>query len=196
MTQDLLYGFSKEQLKDFDLEQALSTLNISYKVQLPNGLSPPEANTPSTLSNGSSEAFGSGLEGEVESAGRRRSSIPVEAKLNGISIHTVDEGLEDNPEARTFRADSIKIMPIAIVGMSCRFPGDVNNIGDFWKLCSEGIVDAWSEVPQDRFNVNAFYHPVAERPQSGSIHLSNRIVEANVLTDKCQIWTLPKERTI
>jgi acyl transferase domain-containing protein len=39
--------------------------------------------------------------------------------------------------------------PIAIVGMSCRFPGDVRSPEDLWKLVAEGR-DGVSEFPTDR----------------------------------------------
>ncbi|MDQ1025087.1 acyl transferase domain-containing protein/acyl carrier protein [Streptomyces umbrinus] len=39
--------------------------------------------------------------------------------------------------------------PIAIVGMSCRYPGDVRSPEDFWTLLADGI-DALSPLPSDR----------------------------------------------
>lgn len=48
--------------------------------------------------------------------------------------------------------------PIAIIGMSCRFPGDATSPEKLWKLVSEGR-SAWSEIPKERFNQDAFYHP-------------------------------------
>ena len=52
-------------------------------------------------------------------------------------------------------------MPIAIIGMSCRFPGDATSPEKLWKLCAESR-SAWSQVPSERFNQKAFYHPQAE----------------------------------
>jgi acyl transferase domain-containing protein len=48
--------------------------------------------------------------------------------------------------------------PIAIVGMSFRGPGGANTIEDFWDMIYDGR-SAWSEVPADRWNGKAFYHP-------------------------------------
>nr|XP_036581666.1 beta-ketoacyl synthase domain-containing protein [Colletotrichum truncatum]KAF6790109.1 beta-ketoacyl synthase domain-containing protein [Colletotrichum truncatum] len=48
--------------------------------------------------------------------------------------------------------------PIAIVGSACRFPGDVNNPSKLWELLKEPR-DLQTEVPKDRFNIDAFYHP-------------------------------------
>lgn len=47
--------------------------------------------------------------------------------------------------------------PIAIIGMGCRFPGAANPRA-FWQLmCSGG--DAITEVPADRYDIDAFYDP-------------------------------------
>lgn len=55
-----------------------------------------------------------------------------------------------------------KSMPIAIVGMACRLPGKATSPDELWKLCAEKQA-AWSEVPKDRMNLEAFYHPDGER---------------------------------
>lgn len=49
-------------------------------------------------------------------------------------------------------------MPIAVVAMNCRFPGGSDSPEKFWDMLIEGR-DAWTEVPKDRFNASAFYHP-------------------------------------
>ena len=59
------------------------------------------------------------------------------------------------------------IMPIAIIGMSCRFPGGATNVEQFRELVFEGR-SAWSEVPESRFNVHGFYHPDSDRTSSVS----------------------------
>jgi acyl transferase domain-containing protein/NADPH:quinone reductase-like Zn-dependent oxidoreductase/acyl carrier protein len=48
--------------------------------------------------------------------------------------------------------------PIAIVGIGCRFPGDVEDPRAFWKLLCNGV-DAVSEVPPNRWSVRNFYSP-------------------------------------
>lgn len=47
---------------------------------------------------------------------------------------------------------------IAIVGMGCRFPG-AKNLEEFWELLRDGK-DAITEIPADRFDVDAIYDPV------------------------------------
>ena len=48
--------------------------------------------------------------------------------------------------------------PIAIIGLGCRFPG-ASNADAYWELL-EGGVDAITEVPKDRWDVEALYDPV------------------------------------
>src|SRR5580704_13348477 len=46
--------------------------------------------------------------------------------------------------------------PIAIIGMGCRLPGGVNNVGEFWRLLREGT-DGVCEVPSGRWDVETYY---------------------------------------
>src|SRR5947209_2461411 len=48
--------------------------------------------------------------------------------------------------------------PIAITGLSCRFPGGANSPEAFWRLLRDGV-DAIAEVPGDRWDADAFYDP-------------------------------------
>ncbi|KAF1995549.1 hypothetical protein P154DRAFT_610722 [Amniculicola lignicola CBS 123094] len=54
-------------------------------------------------------------------------------------------------------------LPIAVIGIGCRFPGGANDPEALWSLLSEGR-DAWSEVPEDRFHWESFHdsHPEAQ----------------------------------
>src|SRR5450432_2114521 len=51
---------------------------------------------------------------------------------------------------------------IAIVGMGCRFPGAPNPHA-FWQLICNGI-DAITEVPADRYDIDAVYDPRPATP--------------------------------
>src|SRR5262245_52273187 len=53
--------------------------------------------------------------------------------------------------------------PIAIVGVGCRFPGGVTDGPSYWRLL-RNRVDAVSEIPADRFDVNAYYDPEPGKP--------------------------------
>jgi len=53
--------------------------------------------------------------------------------------------------------------PLAIVGIGCRFPGDVQSPDQLWKLLAEGV-DAITEVPANRWDIASFYHPDPTKP--------------------------------
>ena len=53
--------------------------------------------------------------------------------------------------------------PIAIIGMGCRFPGGASSPEAFWRLLHDGV-DAVSEVPPDRWAVDAYYDPDPNAP--------------------------------
>lgn len=55
-----------------------------------------------------------------------------------------------------------KPLPVAIVGMSCRLPGDVTTPGDLWKILTKGR-SCWSRIPKTRFNAEAYHHPNPEK---------------------------------
>ena len=67
---------------------------------------------------------------------------------------------------------SDKLEPLAIVGMSWRFPGEANSASSFWDILSHGK-SAKSRIPENRFNVDAYYHPSADR--NGSVGISNML---------------------
>ena len=46
------------------------------------------------------------------------------------------------------------IMPIAIIGLAGRFPGEATNAKNLWDMCSSGAT-AWSEIPAERFTASA-----------------------------------------
>jgi len=51
--------------------------------------------------------------------------------------------------------------PIAIIGMACRFPGGANRLEDYWRVIRDGI-DATSQIPPDRWDVERYYDPNPE----------------------------------
>jgi acyl transferase domain-containing protein len=67
-----------------------------------------------------------------------------------------------------------EITPIAVIGLSGRFPGEATNVEKLWEMCSAGE-NAWSPIPSDRFNSKAFYHPDSGR--DGSVSFQTPIKE-------------------
>ncbi|MFN6455065.1 MAG: type I polyketide synthase, partial [Nostoc sp. EfeVER01] len=59
--------------------------------------------------------------------------------------------------------ESAKTESIAIVGMGCRLPGGHDNPEAFWQLLRNGEI-AVSEVPSDRWDINAYYDPNPNTP--------------------------------
>ena len=53
--------------------------------------------------------------------------------------------------------------PIAVIGMGCRFPGGVDNPETYWRLLRDGV-DAITEIPRDRWDIDAYYDPDPEVP--------------------------------
>jgi hypothetical protein len=49
-------------------------------------------------------------------------------------------------------------IPIAIIGMGFRGPGDATHVEKLWKMILEGR-EARSQIPESRWNSHAFYHP-------------------------------------
>jgi len=72
------------------------------------------------------------------------------------------------------------VMPIAIIGVAGRFPGDAANPRKLWDMIAEGR-SALSEIPADRFNVDAYYHPYTERQGTMNVrkaHFMQRDIKA------------------
>ncbi|MGQ4436537.1 type I polyketide synthase [Streptomyces sp. SAS_260] len=62
----------------------------------------------------------------------------------------------------TAQQDPAAPQPIAIVGMACEFPG-ADGVAAFWRMQLDGV-DATSDVPPDRFPIDAFHDPRPRTP--------------------------------
>jgi Beta-ketoacyl synthase, N-terminal domain len=82
------------------------------------------------------------------------SGLNMNGHTDGVNGHASDASSEASTRQGSF--------PIAIIGMSCKLPGDATSPEKLWELCAQGR-DAWSEIPESRFNQKAFYHPEYER---------------------------------
>ncbi len=76
----------------------------------------------------------------------------------GLSEQASDKSGTAQASAVATRTDE----PIAIVAVSCRFPGAPDPEA-FWEVLAGGV-DAIREVPEDRFDIDEFYDPDPETP--------------------------------
>jgi myxalamid-type polyketide synthase MxaB len=65
--------------------------------------------------------------------------------------------------AKLDAVEKAKTEPIAVVGLACRFPGGADTPDALWELLRNGV-DAVTEIPPDRWDVNAYYDPDPEAP--------------------------------
>lgn len=73
-----------------------------------------------------------------------------DTQLSKESIKIINKAYE---KLKSIQAQ--KTEPIAVVGMSCKFP-QANSLEEYWNLLSENI-DAISKTPSDRYDVDLYY---------------------------------------
>ena len=74
--------------------------------------------------------------------------------------------------------EDVASVPIAIIGMSCRFPDGANNPKKLWSMIEEGR-NAWTDVPADRYNWKSFYHPDADS-STGHNHRGGHYLDQDI----------------
>lgn len=82
--------------------------------------------------------------------------------IEAMSQYLANDTNERKVDTRTGRNQKIGVEPIAIIGMSCRFPG-ASSLEDFWELLQNGV-DAITEVPEDRWDIDAYYDQDPTKP--------------------------------
>ena len=85
--------------------------------------------------------------------------LPGAIKSSRSTVHCIDDIVHTMESQRNMNVDATKI---AIIGMGCRLPGDAVTLESFWELLIQGR-SSWSEVPPERWNSAAYYHPSGER---------------------------------
>ena len=89
-------------------------------------------------------------------------------RLSDVADYLLDDVLglaEQSAAVRTPLTTAVTTRtdePIAIVAVSCRFPGAPDPEA-FWEVLNEGV-DAIREVPEDRFDIDEFYDPDPDTP--------------------------------
>ena len=165
MDRYLLAGFSEDQLKGMDFDAISGAVDRE-----PTIMSPAKSVIKGTKRlNGSSEEIldvkhPEALVRDLETNGNLKEGLrSAPTKFNG------HQGSQNSKAtvASSLSAPAEGVAPIAIIGMSCRFPGGASDIEKLWRLVSEGR-SAWSKIPESRFNVDAFYHPNPDRTDTVS----------------------------
>ncbi|KAI4264233.1 MAG: hypothetical protein L6R42_000649 [Xanthoria sp. 1 TBL-2021] len=80
------------------------------------------------------------------------------------------------------------VEPIAIIGMAARIPEDEESGGDFWEMIKRGH-SAASEIPRDRINMDAFYHPNADRSDTTNVR-SGHFLKGNIAAFDAPFFTI------
>ena len=85
------------------------------------------------------------------------SELPRPAPHSAVRLALLAQQAHSDGRGTFLRAE-----PVAIVGMSCRFPGAAN-LEAYWRLLANGV-DAITEVPVDRWASAAHYDPDISAP--------------------------------
>ncbi|WP_437515469.1 SDR family NAD(P)-dependent oxidoreductase [Sorangium sp. So ce1099] len=84
--------------------------------------------------------------------------------VGALARYLLDQVRSDEPSGTAVRLSSTRVVgdePIAIVGIGCRFPGEVRDLESFWRLLEDGV-DAIREVPKERWDIDAHYDPAPD----------------------------------
>lgn len=103
------------------------------------------------------------VEGAMES-GDRAGTGEGYGTANGVAtMRESREGRVEEASVRSGRPAVPRAEPIAIIGVGCHLPGDARTPERFWRLLRDGV-DAVTEIPRDRFDIDPFYDPEPGKP--------------------------------
>ena len=85
--------------------------------------------------------------------------------LQGGSNDSLNHGCSVEPDVtidggRPLKSENMD--PIAVIGYAFKFPQEATNPDAFWQMLKDKRC-AMTEWPEDRLNVDAFYHPDSQR---------------------------------
>ncbi|KKY14863.1 putative polyketide synthase [Phaeomoniella chlamydospora] len=98
----------------------------------------------------------------------------IAAELPEVAVERLDITAWLSSASSKSSARSPRESKLAIVGMSCRLPGGVNNLELFWQIMEQGR-DVHSKVPADRFDISTHFDPSGETPNSTETPYGNFI---------------------
>lgn len=91
---------------------------------------------------------------------------------------------------------------IAVIGLGCRFPGGANTPAQFWNLLTNGV-DAITEIPAERWNVDDFYHASPGTPAKMATRWGGFLTDVAQfdhgfwgLSLRESIWVDPQQRMV
>ena len=93
---------------------------------------------------------------------QKKPDYPSLMKKALLEIRELKAKVNELEQAKN-QLEQAKLEPIAIVGMAFRFPGGANDPDAYWKLLRDGV-DAISEIPPERWDVEAYYDPEPSTP--------------------------------
>ncbi|HWO63231.1 MAG TPA: SDR family NAD(P)-dependent oxidoreductase, partial [Umezawaea sp.] len=109
----------------------------------------------------------------LELRNRLNAALGLRLPTSALFDHPTPQALADHLDAPTDAPTDTPVAPrvaaadhepIAVVGMGCRFPGDVHTPDDLWRLLVSGQ-DAIGPWPTDRgWDLGALYHPDPDHP--------------------------------
>src|SRR5262249_19627528 len=85
--------------------------------------------------------------------------------IAALSTHLTNQVLQtmESPPTAAALLTAVEDNRIAVVGLACRFPGGVDTPESFWELLSGGV-DAISETPPNRWDLDRLYGPDPDVP--------------------------------
>ena len=108
--------------------------------------------------------------------------VPWKSLVDGHLRTTENEGIEAKSTQPHLRDFCDGPTPIAVVGMSCRFPGESSNPEKLWDMLANGR-HGWSKIPPDRFPQDSFQHPDSD--------VGGTVCEEDIIADVSSMLTRP-----
>ncbi|HVE82358.1 MAG TPA: beta-ketoacyl synthase N-terminal-like domain-containing protein, partial [Myxococcales bacterium] len=89
--------------------------------------------------------------------------LPAPLVFDHPTVVALARFLEDPDPVVTDAPRAAPDEPVAVIGIGCRFPGGATGAESFWRMLLEGV-DAVSEIPASRWDVEAWFDPDPDAP--------------------------------